>query len=1151
MNHRRRLISSAAFAAVTALVFFLPHLLSTPGVFSFLVTQLSHRLPGDLQIASCSLRWSGGLACTGVRYVDVRQGIGVELPQIRTDKGLFTLLVAPQYLGEITLKEPRLEFLQPAVPNGSPHKDDASGAELSGQQLPISWWEERSLRLHLHNGQILVHRGGESPSQVLARELSLSGDLASGTANYVLDFQSDQTGGQFHAQGFVNLPVAGQPFFPSLISQSTLDVRSLEIGPMLALASSRFPKMPQGHGMLTGACTLNMAGVDNLDIKGLVGFNDLHLIGGVLGKDRPELKQARLIFEGSRHPVEGWRLSQLELHSDPLSFTGQGLLDQQRIDFTGQGAADLAQLTQALPQFFAIHQQTLIQQGQLNFSFQATGTPDRIRLQTDCETKRLELIQADRPYAFDNPLALHVAATVHSSGVRFDRLQLQAPFLTVEGQGGAEDFSLQATAELEHLFAELDKIFALQFHALGRLDLALESARLDTERIRLTTRLAIDGFGVEFEGRTLLPKHPFSLTAALIGQPWFVPGAGLQAMRVDADGWPGELHIDADQLNNEPRDSGKGSGENSRIQTVLDLARLEQIFRAIHGQAGDVHLQGRLQAETRGVWQQQHMRLHHLVAQLNNVVLTAGNAVMLRESKVQLGAEQGPLNLGPLNLGALQVVESKRSEVSIPSSFCRIDLDPFFLDLHHLRLRAPDKIVDLRGFIGKSLGKREQPQLEVRALVDLHQLTPWFKQQGWLADTFDMAGRTKAILTVSPKSEKNEPQTTDLSIQVTDLSLHEGKTLYATDPKLSLELQLQAAGREQQAIKIARLAVQSSLFSYSGAGLAHTRQTPPLLDLKGQLQPSVAAVVKLIKPLVPGEVSLATVKSGDVLISTPLFLPVNMEQVTLSGQQTLENLRYMGVSLPAATVAIDLNRSTLGMQITGSSSGGLVNLQPRWQHEGGHLLLRLPPESQVLRSLPLSRDVSRELMRQLPPFGALVDITGTVGLKMHRFFLPLTDKKRRPDFAAVIDLEKARPQPVLAFKKLLETAGLSTQSVRFQERELVCEGWNGSITCAPLRLAIGEQAISISGSRRRNGRIAYKVELPLTPSLTRQAGVAVYGPFTAVAEISGTQQVPVFDQAQFFTGLAAQITATLPQPLAKSSDQAGSPTKSAEPAADE
>lgn len=1136
MNDRRRLINSAVIATVTALVVFLPHLIRAPLIFPLVVQQLNRHLPGELEVQSCSLSWFAGASCEGVRYTDSRRALGLQLPRIRTDKGLATLLLAPQYLGEFTLSQPSLVFLQPSGGEVAVPDSGGSPPAMSDRQTPVSWWEQRSLRLNLNGGRILAEQGAENVPRVLARELTLRGDLSQGTVTYTLDCQSSQTTGQFHAQGFLNLPIAGQPFFPSLISQATLDVRSMEIEPLLELAASRLPTVPRGRGTLNAACRLHMTGIDDLEVEGMTSLQSLELTGGFLGEDQPRLDQARLTFKGSRHPLEGWRLSQLDLRSEPLSFSARGLLNRQRIDFSAQGEADLPQLSGGLPHLFAIHEQTTIRQGKLRFALTADGAPDKFNVKADCSGERLAVVQAGRPYAWDEPLTLHAAATAGSAGVHFSLLNFQAPFLAVEGQGGTGDFSLKATAELDRLFTELKKIFTLDVQAQGRLQLALGSNRIDPNQLRLRTELTIDNFGVKLGDQPLMPVHPFTLRGELVGSPWFLPQSGLYSLQLAVTAWPGAFDLEAAQLQAEaPVLPGKGM-ENCRIRTALDLERLATVGRALGGLRDTLHLQGLLQMEAQGVWHRAQLHLRQLTGELKNLVVAANGAPLIREPRVELGLEEQPLHLGALRLRKLRVVEGEQTTTSPEQAFCQIDLAPFALDLQHLRLRAPGKVLEVQGFFGSRHEKPHRAVLELRGLGGLHLLTPWWRQQGWLDGNVDAAGQATAALILRPTSGES-PQPSDFSLTVQDLRVKQGKKVLLADPKVDLGVHFLPGSKGGEATKITRLDAQSSLFSFSGTGLAHTRKRPHLLELQGELQPRSAALQQLITSLVPGELSLQGVGKGTMLMSAPLHLPVDVKQVTLSGHLPLEGLRYQGVVLPAVHVPVELNRGTLELWVKGEISGGQVSLHPQWHQLDQEPALRLEPDSQVLHDVPITRAV----LNLLPPLGCLVQAQGTIDLQVTRFHRPLTTTKRQADFAVVIDLENARPQAVQAFKQLLETAGLAEGPLRFRERQLACEGWNGAITCAPLRLAVGDRDIRISGSRRRNGTISYKVELPVNEQLARQAGVTVYGDFAATAEIGGTQAAPVFDQTQLLSGLAAQITAALPKPLADDPAQPGVP----------
>lgn len=138
--------------------------------------------------------------------------------------------------------------------------------------------------------------------------------------------------------------------------------------------------------------------------------------------------------------------------------------------------------------------------------------------------------------------------------------------------------------------------------------------------------------------------------------------------------------------------------------------------------------------------------------------------------------------------------------------------------------------------------------------------------------------------------------------------------------------------------------------------------------------------------------------------------------------------------------------------------------------------------------------------------------------------------KHQADFTLRLGLAQAKPQATPVLRELLDAAGLAETELRFKERELRCEGKEGGIRCAPLRLLAGDAEISVSGQQQQNGNLAYQVELPVGEALAREAGLVVHGPFLATAEVGGTRTAPFFDRQAFLASLSGQLAASLPPP---------------------
>lgn len=1136
MNHCRRLIATVVVLAIPALVFGLPLLLSRSSLVVGLAEKIHPRLQGRIQVQSCSFHWLGGISCDGVQYRDPQLNLEVHLPRVRSNKGLLTLVLAPHYLGELTVERPKLVF-HPRTGLAQVDSPPAASNPLpqNANQRPVSWWERWRLQLNLQGGRVVAAQSDGTSAKVLAREVNLQAGLAQGTVTYALAFRGQEAHGHFRAQGFVNLPNPGQPFFPSLVSRSTLDIAHLEIEPLLELAAARMPRIPRGKGVLDAACRLHVAGSEQFALEGDTSLRGLELTGGVLGADHPVCDELTFRFQGNRHPVTGWQLTALELHSQPLHLSARGVLDRKRADLTAHGEANLAQLAAQLPHLLAIHAQTSVRQGRLRWGLRAIGPLESLGLKADCTTDRLEVIHAGHPYTWNNPLVLQAEATLNSRGIGFTELRARAPFLTVDGRGGREAFTLEATADLDPLFEELARIFTLDLRAKGRLDYALSTQLLDDDQVRVESRLGIENFELSRSGKSLLPPHPLSVRATVIGAPWFALRDGLHSLRVEGEGWPGTFSLRADDIQAAPSPE-TAAPANCQINGRLDLQRLTPILRSLQPEPPRLQAGGMLQLEASGQWRRQHLLLDRLKGDITDFVLVGTDVPLFREPRLRLGLEGGPLSRGRLNLGELRIVAGGDELPSREPAFCRIDLEGPEDEVRHLRLESDQGVAVVHWSVKGQPGKPPHARLELQGLGQLAPMTAWARQRGWLGPGLVLAGQARFGMIRRFFLDPGAAET-ELTASIQNFAVMKGKKPLVSDPGVRLDVRFSPTSEADGAEKITRLGLTTSRFSLTGTGVAHTGENPPRLELQGELRPTPAALTPLAATLVPGDLVIRDPVKGPFLFSGPLRLPLDLSQMILSGRFPVDALRYRGLRLEDVTVTADLNRGLLRLPLTGRMDGGQVDVRPQWQQEEAGWLLTLPPGSQVLRDVPVNRAMTTGLLHLLPPLGCLVQATGTISVTCTSFRLPLTRRSGQADFAVVIDVEKARPRAVQALREVLAVAGLTNQPLRFKERELVCEGWGGSITCAPLRLEVGHRDITITGSMRRNGDLAYRVELPVNEALTRQARVSVFGRFAAVAEISGTRAATLFDQQAFLAGLAAQLTATLPQPQPNQSRQ--------------
>ena len=551
-NIGRGVIIAVSLMAVT--LFFLPSFLGVQPILQALFNRAGRHLPGTVTGESCSLGWLQGLRCEQLSYRDPVLGLRIEAPRLTTDKGLFLLLAAPSYLGEITLDHPTLFFLpsQPeheAQPNqadpsaGAEIIDGASNREERGR---VPWWERLTFRLKVNDGGMVLEQEGP-PGRKLVREVDLTGSLAMGSVNYDLHFRSALQEGYLRAKGFINLPLAGQPFLETLISRSEVEVRELEIADFLDLASSR-STLPRGKGVLNATLHLNAAGIEDLEVRGETSLRGVQLTGGVLGAEHPLLDRLNFTFKGSHRRGEGWRLSTLDLQSEPIRLTASGSFDRQAVSLAAKGSVNLPATAAQIPRLLGLHQQTTITGGAADFSLDVMGGPGALVIRAGCRTDRLNLVHENREYSWNTPLDLLAEVDYGQEKMAFRTLRIHTPFFEARGSGGIDDFTLQADGDLDLMSQELGKIFALNVHAKGRAALSASSRKGEDGGFGLESRVSIHDFALSRGKASLFPAHDFLLTGKIGAAPSFVRDGALRSLQIDADSWPAQITLGAEDM---------------------------------------------------------------------------------------------------------------------------------------------------------------------------------------------------------------------------------------------------------------------------------------------------------------------------------------------------------------------------------------------------------------------------------------------------------------------------------------------------------------------------------------------------------------------------------------------------------------------------
>lgn len=1125
MRGQGRAVMIAVFLMAAAL-FFLPSLLSFQPVLFAALNLASKQFSGNLEAASCSVGWVRGFRCEQLRYHDSVSGLHFEAPQGASDKGLLLLMVAPTYLGEITIDQPTLSFLPPQPEHNIPHTENKAAARAEATTgVPdregrgkTPWWERLSFRLRVNSGQLVFDHGAK-PGRQLARKVDLTGSLAMGTLHYDLQFLSAQQSGHLRAKGFINLPLAGQSFLDALISRAEVEINDMEIADFLDLAASR-SRAPRGKGVLNATLHLKAAGIEDLEVQGETVWRGLQLTGRVLGQDQPLLDQLRFTFKGSHRPGEGWRLADLELQSEPVQLRADGNFDGKTVSLAVKGNVNLPVMTAQVPHLLGLHEKTTVTEGKADFLLGVTGGSEAFAIEAICRTDRLSLVHDGHPYSWSTPLIVEAAGDYGGAKTGFRTLRAYTPFFEVTGSGGLDDFTLQGGGDLDQMSQELKKIFSLDVHAKGKVELSAATSKREGGGVSLESRISIRDFALTRGKRTLFPAHDFLLTSKATAAASLLGDGFLDSLQVDAVSWPGNVSLLAGGLERNREQPQK----NCTLKGAVDLERLSTIIHSLRDNASAPVLKGRLQFNGTGEYTGARIAVRSMKGTIEQLVV-AGAGYTIQEPRVVFGMDgTGRLAGHRFAVRELMVADNWQDLSDKEHPVFLIDVDRRRLEMRRLGWTSAKTVLETDLVLEDWQHPEAAFSAALRGETDGALLADVAKAAGWLPSDLTVKGRAGGTLAID--SAPGQGDRTELTLRMEPFELSRSKKKLFADPRATLKIRLLDEGKGGGETKVPSFFLQTVPLKIEGAGLVAARNRTPFLELQGQITPDFAALAPLLAPVIGREVVVSGNRSGEFLLSLPLSLPLMGEQVTFTVQLPLESLRFQGIGLRQLTLPVDVNRGKVRLSIDGQLDGGRATLEPSWDLGAQQTVVTLPPVSQLLQDVPLKPPLVSGLLGRLHPlFGVVAQPQGVVDLRVDSFSAPVSEKgPQDPVFTVAVALDRIKFKPARGLREMLDLNGYDGQAwLRCKEREMICEGKDGLVSCGPVHLLAGGAELGLKGAMRPDGSLQYQVRLPVSKQLADKAQLVVHADATVEADIGGTRNKPVFDSAAFLAGLSAQL----------------------------
>ncbi|MGI6657177.1 MAG: hypothetical protein ACOX5Z_10225 [Desulfobulbus sp.] len=900
----------------------LPSLVVRPEIAPLLMRWSGWSLPGELKMERCSLGWFRGLRCEQVRYVDPELGIRFHAPRLTTDKGLFALLLAPFYWGEVVVEHPELLLERPP---GEIVRRLPRGPLIAG----APWWERFSFRAQVYDGRIGV-REGVFPGTPRLQAVQFSGNLAAGRVEYAVECAPGSIdGGRLHSTGYINLP----PLDPALreavvVAGMDLEFRRTGLADLLAWTTTGLgkPGTEAIGGLLDGVVHVRTLGKNDLELRGGVSVHGLRLPETSLGLEQTALDKLRLDGHGGYRRGSGWRLDRLDLQTPLGQVKAGGTVHGAVAELSVEGSLDLATLVRRSPKLVRIFDRTELRRGKMDFSGRLRGTPTDLQGEASVQSGELEWWREGRAHRWTAPVQLSVAGIRDSRGVRLRTLRGEAPFASLQGKGGLDDLDLEATIDLDALSAELRQLMELERSPRGEVRLTLSSRARQDEEYWLEGRMRLARFALH-EGKAVsVPAHEADLVLGCGLRPAAPKGLRLRSLLFTGQGWPGRWSLVAQRTLASSVSSASaalssagqqaGSAPTSCVlEGRLDLHRLLSLIRAVRGTGEPaVAVRGEFDFSGSGSWQRQRVELRHFIGTFKQVAVLAvhqGDAPLVAEQSATLSLDNQPLGGSQVAIGDL-LVQASRDAVAEDLPLAGFDSDQRWLGVHHLRLRGRDirasLWLDLADWqTGTPLTLRLRTEMPSATLGCLALLSGWLRPEVQLAGT--------ARLACSWQADRGEGSG-DLALILDGFEVREGKERLFADPRLQSTMQL-GWDQETRAVGISSLALRTAPFSLEGSGLVQTARKPPLLEAQGTIKPAPFSFAALLAPLLAPGRMMPTGQPGTFLFALPLEPPLRTDRITLTGSLPVARLDYRGRTLHDRVVPLEYGGGVLRLDQEG------------------------------------------------------------------------------------------------------------------------------------------------------------------------------------------------------------------------------------------
>jgi len=749
---------------------------------------------------------------------------------------------------------------------------------------------------------------------------------------------------------------------------------------------------------------------------------------------------------------------------------------------------NLAKLVEKLPRTLRIHEDLQLHSGNVSVRVSSAVKDKEVQWSGDFVAGDLAGTRAGRAVAWPEPVRGKVKLRQPFEGFpHVDFLDCRSGFLSVQGQGNAEQFRLQGEADLNKLTASLGQfvdLSAVKLHGQARLNAELQTLKSGHRQAKAD--LQVQGWVVEWAGAAVWREERAIVKAEALA---ILDGAKQTLLSAQATWESGADRAQASLW--EPFDVAAGQWGAWDVTLRGDLTRWQRRGELLSGAWGEWKIAGG--ADIKG-----------LVRRRDGNVLLTGVTMAAKDFQVR-----GPgvwLNEPTLELDGEALVSSGK------------------LLCEKLQVRCPavnanganitfDWTADFEVSGGLSLS------------ADVARWRRWF---------LDPAGPAPQALSGAAVGQvgvrwKSRSVSFDANFGVRDFAFGPPTQPSFRDPHLKLQAKGSWDGAKDWCL-LDGLKVESQFLSCAAKGKMDQLSGAGMIDVKGTLRYDLKKMEPLLKPYLGKNAEIEGKEERPFHLTGALLNPAlvlggkaDAPALALAGEAGLhwDRLKAFRCDIGRADARFRLENGWLSLvPLDASLNGGNLHLDAKLRLSPGPAELQMPKGSLIQRAQITPAMCADALGYALPALAGVTQAEGLMSLDLEHVRMPVDDP-HRTDMKGLLTLHDVRVGPSPLLRELSQLFNGPAPVKLKKEARVPIQVVNQKVYHQDMELIFPDLTIRTSGWVGFDGSLGLVAEMPISPSWVGgdRVGKALEGKRIRVP-ITGTLESPKLDRREFQAAIA-------------------------------